>query len=85
MPKPAFGLKSIGIKEITCDTKRSAEGLPPPLNQFSPNEVLDGFPDSGIALYPIERGDTSAFIMSQSKSCGVKHDLVVAIGVVSSL
>ena len=51
----------------------------------SDDEVLDGFPNSGIALYLIERGDTSAFIMSQSTSCGHKHDLVVAIGDVSSL
>jgi hypothetical protein len=49
------------------------------------NEVLDGFESTGLALYPIERGDNAAFIMSQSEHCGYDHDLVIAIGNVSKL
>ena len=49
------------------------------------DEVLDGFENSGIALYAIERGDTSAFILSQSEHCGYDFDLVVAIGDTSTL
>jgi hypothetical protein len=49
------------------------------------DEVLDGFENSGTALYAIERGDTSAFILSPSKQCGYDFDLVVAIGDTSTL
>ena len=49
------------------------------------DEVLEGFKSTGIALYPIESGDASAFIMSQSRHCGSDHDLVVSLGDVSNL
>ena len=52
---------------------------------YQDNEVLDGFKDINTVIYKIERGDTSAVIMSQSKLCGTELDFVVAVGDVSDV
>lgn len=49
------------------------------------DEVLDGFEDIGAAIYKVKAGDSSAFVMSQSRHCGYELDLVVALGDVSKL
>jgi len=52
---------------------------------YQDNEVLDGFKDINTVIYKIERGDTSAVIMSKSKLCGSELDFVVAVGDVSDV
>lgn len=70
---------------IGSDYKNSQSGYQ--LLTTSDDEVLDGFSNSGSAIYPVDRGDTSAFILSQSEHCGSRFDLdlVVALGNVSLL
>ena len=49
------------------------------------NDVLEGFEDINAAIYKVERGDTSAVIMSQSIWCGYKLNFVVAVGDISNV
>ena len=77
--------KSGVFREIIVGDPLKTEMTGLKIMTYKDNEVLDGFEDINTAIYKIERGDTSAVIMSQSKLCGTELDFVVAVGDVSDV
>jgi hypothetical protein len=84
--RPAGAVGKAGIvRSVITGTSFRNEQSGIELITFEDNKVLDGVEISGQAIFSIEKGDSSGVIMMQSKNCGMKQDLYVAIGDVAKL
>ncbi len=84
-PAGVVGKSGIVREVITGTLARNEQSGFQLMTPFEDNEVLDGFDISGLAIFGVEKGDSKGVLMMQSKHCGMKRDLYVAIGDVSKL